>query len=198
VGCVGPKSYYWSDRRRLWSTGGILRFRESITKERGDGEIDRGQYDRDEEMPYINGCAMLVAREAFEGAGFWDPAYYLGIEDADFCVRLKSLGYRCFYAHRALLWHRISHSIGVYQPTRTFHTGRSGAIFLRKHATRAQRLRASLALLAAVPLAALRELPRRNQAAAFAKLRGFREGMRVSLSPIPDRYDDLVGAAEQV
>ena len=28
------------DRQRLWSAGGILRFRESITRERGYGEIE--------------------------------------------------------------------------------------------------------------------------------------------------------------
>ena len=44
--CVGPKCYFHGDRQRLWSAGGMLRFRESITHERGYGEIDRGQYDR--------------------------------------------------------------------------------------------------------------------------------------------------------
>lgn len=196
VGCVGPKSYYWSDRERLWSTGGILRLRESLTRERGDGELDRGQYDRDEVVPYVNGCAMLVPREAFERTGYWDPSYYLGLEDADFCVRLEALGYRCWYAHRARLWHRISHSIGVYKPTRTFHTARSAAIFLRKHCTRLERLRATLWLLVAVPFAALRELPRGNQAAAFQKLRGFREGLRIPLEPIPERFGDLIEEPE--
>ena len=192
IGCVAPKSYYWSDRQRLWSTGGILRLRESLTRERGDGEIDRGQYDRDQQVDYVNGCAMLVAREAIERAGYWDPTYYLGLEDADFCVRVEALGYRCWYAHRARLWHRISHSIGVYKPTRTFHTARSAAIFLRKHRTRLELLRGALWLLAAVPFAALRELPRGNHAAAFQKLRGFLEGLRVPLEPIPERFDDLI------
>ena len=44
VGCVGPKSYYFWDRDRLWSAGGIIRFKESSSKERGMGEIDRGQF----------------------------------------------------------------------------------------------------------------------------------------------------------
>jgi len=45
IGCVGPKCYFHGDRQRLWSAGGILRFRESITRERGYGEIDRtGRY----------------------------------------------------------------------------------------------------------------------------------------------------------
>lgn len=188
IGCVGPKSYYYSDRERLWSTGGWLRFRESITRERGDGELDRGQYDRDEEVDYVNGCAMLVRREAAEAAGYWDPSYFLGIEDADFCVRLKRAGYRCFYAHRARLWHMISHSIGVYTPGRTFHTGRSSAIFVRKYARWYEWLSVALWLGAAIPWAWLRELRRGNQSAATAKLKGFLTGLRVELAPIPSDY----------
>jgi GT2 family glycosyltransferase len=186
IGCVGPKSYYWAEPERLWSTGGILRFRESVTRERGDGEIDRGQYDRDEEVPYVNGCALLVKRQAQLDTGLWDPAYYLGVEDADWCVRMKQNGWRCWYAHRARLWHRISHSIGVYKPGRTFHTGRSSALFLRKYASPLQRARAMAALAVAVPVAWLRELRHGNQSAAIAKARGFLAGLKVPIEPIPE------------
>jgi GT2 family glycosyltransferase len=186
IGCVGPKSYYYYDRERLWSAGGILRFRESVTRERGDREIDNGQYDHDEEVPYVNGCAMLARREAFERTGLWDPVYYVGVEDADWCVRMKRQGFRCHYAHRARLWHMISHSLGVYRPSRTFHTGRSSAIFLRKHASPTQWASALAFFGAAVVAAYARELPRRNQGAAVAKLRGFLTGLRVELPPIPD------------
>jgi GT2 family glycosyltransferase len=186
IGCVGPKAYYYYDRERLWSAGGLLRFRESVTRERGDRELDRGQYDRDEEVPYVNGCAMLVRREALERTGLWDPVYYVGVEDADWCVRMKRAGFRCYYAHRARLWHMISHSLGVYRPSRTFHTGRSSAIFLRKYASPAQWASALAWLAAAVVAAYVRELPRRNQGAATAKLRGFLTGLRVELAPIPE------------
>lgn len=192
IGCVGPKAYYWSDKQRLWSAGGVLRYRESITRERGDGEIDRGQYDVAREVSYVNGCAMLVRREVFERIGVWDPSYYLGLEDADFCVRAKRAGFRCWYAPTARLWHRISHSIGVYKPTRTFHTGRSHAIFLRKFATPSQWVASLLWLTAAIPVAFLRELPRGNQRAALEKARGFAVGLRAPIVPIPQRFCDLV------
>jgi GT2 family glycosyltransferase len=107
---------------------------------------------------------------------------------------MKRQGFRCLYAHRARLWHRISHSIGVYKPSRTFHTGRSTAIFLRKYANPWQWTTALLSLSAAIPVAALRELPRGNQRAAFQKLRGFIAGLRADLPEIPRRYDDLVAA----
>jgi GT2 family glycosyltransferase len=185
AGCLGPKSYYYFDRERLWSAGGLLRFRESVTRERGDGQIDRGQYDRQEVVPYINGCAMLVRRRALEQVGMWDPVYYLGVEDADFCVRLRQAGFVCVYVPSARLWHMISHSIGVYKPTRTYHTGRSSAIFLRKYGRPWHYLSVLAFACLAFPLAFLRELPKQNQAAVVQKWKGFLDGLRVELAPIP-------------
>ncbi len=186
VGCVGAKTFYHGDRERLWSAGGVLRFLESVTRERGMNELDRGQYDRDGEVDYVNGCAMLKRREAVEATGLWDPTYYLGIEDADWCVRMKRHGYRCHYAHRARVWHMVSASIGVYKPGRTFHTGRSQAIFVRKYARPWQWLGFLAVYTASVPVAYVRELFKGgNPAAAISKLRGVLEGLRVPLEPPP-------------
>lgn len=192
VGCVGTKSYYHSDRERIWSAGGRLRFREAITTERGQGEIDVGQYDRTQEVDYVNGVAMLIRRRVLQDIGFWDPVYYLGVEDADFCVRAKRAGYRCVYAHQARLWHMISASIGVYKPFRTFHTGRSTAIFLRKYASLPQWASSLSWFLASLPFAMLREMRRGNQAAVISKARGFAAGLRADLPPLPTVADDLV------
>lgn len=185
IGCVGPKTYYHADRGRLWSAGGIIRFRESVTRERGMGALDRGQYDHTEEVDYVNGCAMLVPRRVVERIGLWDPIYFLGVEDADWCMRMKRAGFRCWFAHRALLWHMVSPTTGGYKPSRTFHTGRSTAIFVRRFGTRAQRLAFWLSLAATIPAAYLRELPRGNQAAAIAKLEGALEGWRLPLDEPP-------------
>ncbi|MEM6795885.1 MAG: glycosyltransferase family 2 protein [Acidobacteriota bacterium] len=185
IGAVGPKAFYFYDRERLWSTGGILRFRHSVTRERGDGELDQGQYDQDAEVDYINGCAMLVRRQALVDTGLWDSTYFLGVEDADWCMRMKQKGYRCVYAHRAVLWHMISTSTGVYKPFRTFHTGRSTAIFVRKFAGPIGWLSFAICALVALPAAWLRELPRGNAGAALSKARGMLEGLRAPLGSPP-------------
>ncbi len=192
VGCVGPKEYYWSDRDRLWSAGGVLRFREAVTAERGSGELDRGQFDRGEEVDYINGCAMLIRREALRETGPWDPLFHLGVEDADFCTRMKALGWACWYEPGGRLWHRVSFNTGVYSPGKTFHTGRSTAIYVRRHATLLQRLQSSCFMALSLPFAFLRELRRGNQAAVIAKARGFVEGFRVPLGA-PPTWETLEG-----
>ena len=189
IGCVGPKIYYHSDRERLWSAGGSLHFREAATKERGLGEIDRGQYDRTEEVGYINGCAMLVPRRVVEQIGLWDPLFHLAADDADWCMRMKQQGYRCVYVHTAVLYHMVSPTLGGYNPRRTFNNGRSLAIFVRRYATPLQKLGFWLWLPPAMVWAFLRELPKGNTAAVIAKIRGVIEGMRVELVA-PPRLED--------
>ncbi len=185
IGCVGPKEYFYSDRQRIWSAGGILRFRESITTERGSGQIDRGQFDRDAEVDYINGCAMLMRREAVAQTGLWDPLFHLAVEDADFCTRMKGHGFRCFYVHRAKLWHMVSYATGVYKPGKTFQTGRSTALYMRRYASPWQRITTLAFVIATLPLAFLRELPKGNQGAAVSKARGFLEGLRAPMTAPP-------------
>ena len=185
IGCVGPKTYYHADRGRLWSAGGRLLFRETVTRERGLGALDRGQFDRDEEVAYVNGCCMLVRREAMVATGLWDPVYHVSVEDADWCVRMRRAGFSSWYAHRARLWHMVSPSVGGYTAGRTFRTARSTAIFVRKYANAAQWASYLAWTAAAAPAALLRELPRRNTAAVLAKLRGTLAGLREPLPPVP-------------
>ena len=185
AGAVGPKCYFHGEGRRLWSAGGILRFREAVTRERGYGEVDAGQYDEETPVDYVNGCAILVRRTAAEAAGGWDPLYFICVDDADFCTRLARAGWRCLYAPRAVLHHRVAWTTGGYTPGRNFQLGRSSALYVRRHGNALQRARFVVFAAAALVVGFLRELPRRNQAAAVAKVRGALAGWREQLPPPP-------------
>jgi hypothetical protein len=183
IGVVGPKCYFHGDRQRLWSAGGRLRFRESITHERGYGEIDRGQYDRDAEVDYINGCAILIKRSAAETAGSWDPVFFICVDDADFCTRAKRKGFRCVYVHKAVLYHMVAYTTGGYSPGRNLQFGRSSTIYVRRYGRPWNWLTFLGFSTAAFLVAYLRELRKGNQAAAVAKLQGVREGLKTDARP---------------
>ena len=183
IGCVGPKAYYYWERERIWSAGGIVRFKQSVTRERGDGEIDRGQYDRDDEVDYATGCALMMKRSAVEAVGYWDPAYRFAAEDADLCMRARRAGFRSFFAHKAVLYHMVAYTGGAYVAKRTFHTGRGGAIFTRRYGTPWQKATFLGISTVALPAAFLRELPKRNHGAAVAKARGIVDGWRTPVVP---------------
>lgn len=196
-GCAGPKCYFHGGGKRLWSAGGVLRFRESITTERGYGEIDHGQYDEPAVVDYINGCAILITRQAAERAGGWDPLYFICVDDADFCTRIKAQGLRCVYAPRAVLHHRVAWTTGGYSTPRNFQFGRSSAIYARRYGTHWQQLRFVAFSWAAVVVGYARELRRGNQAAALAKWKGLRAGWRLRLPRAP-RIDELPRAADYI
>jgi len=184
-GCAGPKCYYYWDRQRIWSAGGFLRYREAITRERGMGQIDQGQFDHTQEVDYINGCAILIPNEVMRKVGPMDPSYVVGVEDADWCQRMKNAGYRCLYVADAHLWHMVSHTTGGYKPGKTFQTGRSTAVFVRRHGSKLRQLQFWLFACVAVPIAYLREMAKGNQRAASAKARGYWAGWTAQLEPVP-------------
>ncbi|MFQ5527253.1 MAG: glycosyltransferase family 2 protein [Thermoanaerobaculia bacterium] len=185
VGCVGPKAYYFWARDKIWSAGGVIRFKESVTRERGMLETERGQYERNEEVDYINGCALLTPRSVVEEIGPWDPLFHLAAEDADWCMRMKRRGYRCMYAHRAKLWHMVSHTAGGYVPRRTFNTGRSAALFVRRYANPWQWMTFLGFTAIAVVWAFFRELPKGNQMAAVKKAQGVIAGLSTKMTAPP-------------
>jgi hypothetical protein len=79
----------------------------------------------------------------------------------------------------------VSHTTGGYNPGRTFQTGRSTAIFVRRYAGPLQWCSFLLFMAMAFPAAFVRELLRGNQGAAWAKLRGVAAGLRTPLAPPP-------------
>ena len=76
----------------------------------------------------------------------------------------------------------VAWTTGGYSPGRNFQLGRSSALYVRRYAKRLQR-RAS-GPSTSPPCSSpgfLRELPRGNQAAAVAKLKGIREGLKAEI-----------------
>jgi GT2 family glycosyltransferase len=186
VGAAGPKIFYAEPPDRLWAAGGRLRVRETVTEEWGRGEPDGPRWDRPRDVTYLTTCCLLVPRDALERVGPLDPAYFINVDDADWCRRALDAGYRLRYAPESRLWHKVAASTaGSYTPFKTFHTGRSNAIWVRRHGGWAARAGFVAANLATLPLALLREAPKGNARAVAAKARGVWRGLTEALPPPP-------------
>jgi N-acetylglucosaminyl-diphospho-decaprenol L-rhamnosyltransferase len=66
--------------------GRLAEYRATDVDEHGSGEVDA-----------VNGAFMLVRREAMDDVGLLDEAYWLYMEDLDWCYRFRRAGWKVWY-----------------------------------------------------------------------------------------------------
>jgi GT2 family glycosyltransferase len=78
--------------------------------DRAFGEIDLGQYDNVEEVPYFCGCSVLLRRDALGGNALFPSRFVAYYEDSDLSVRLRRSGFKILYDGSSIVYHRHSAS----------------------------------------------------------------------------------------
>ena len=107
AGMATPKVLLWDDRTRLHTTGDYVRT-NGIPDSRGVWQKDDGQYD---DEPYVfgaSGVAPAYRRAMLDEIGLLDAGYGSYLEDVDLSWRAQLAGYRCVYAARSVLYHKVS------------------------------------------------------------------------------------------
>jgi GT2 family glycosyltransferase len=71
------------------------------------GRAEIGSWDRRDErdVDVVSGMFMLVRREALDAVGPMDDDYFMYAEEADWCHRFWSAGWRCRFTPRARIMH---------------------------------------------------------------------------------------------
>lgn len=157
VGIAGSKIYFapghefhksrYTKRERgrvFWYAGGLVDWDNVYASHRGVDEVDHGQYDQRTETPFVTGCSMMIDRRVIESVGMLDDAYYLYLEDLDFCLRAKRAGYRLMYQPTSVIWHvNAGSSGGAGNPIHDYYITRNRLLLGMRYAS----LRTKIALL---------------------------------------------------
>lgn len=122
---VGGKIYYSSGfeyhKKRylkkqkgniIWYAGGYTDWNHAITIHNGVDEIDKGQYETQQETEFITGALMLFDINVINKIGFLDESYFLYFEDADYCIRALNKKIKLIYNPLLTIWHKVSQSTG--------------------------------------------------------------------------------------
>lgn len=112
----------------LWYAGGLIDWKNMYASHRGVDEVDNGQYDRTQETSFVTGCSMMVRKDVFEKIGLLDEKLFAYLEDLDFCLRAKQMGYALFYVPQSILWHKNASSSGVGSDTHQYYMTRNRLI----------------------------------------------------------------------
>lgn len=120
IGILGSKIYYSSEPNVISFAGATIDWARGTSGHIGRGEVDRGQYDRVSDVDRVSGCSMLVKKEVCETVGLFDEAFFLFVEDVDWCVRAKRSGFRCVFVPSSVVWHKEGSSIRKVEQSRLF------------------------------------------------------------------------------
>ncbi len=108
VGIVSPKLLRFDDNQLLDSTGLFIN-RCRSPYDRGQGEIDRGQYDQDKQVFGACGALALYRREMLEdlvsNTEYFDEDFFAYYEDADLAWRAQLCGWQAVFEPQAVGTH---------------------------------------------------------------------------------------------
>jgi GT2 family glycosyltransferase len=90
---------------KLDSTGHIYWFREADGTNRGEDQLDRGQYDNSTELLTCDFACVLIKREVLGDIGVLDEKILFYHEDIDFCLRARIAGWRVVYCPSSIVYH---------------------------------------------------------------------------------------------
>jgi GT2 family glycosyltransferase len=142
------------------NNAGSMVFRDGYGADRAYQELDRGQYQRPEEVFAFCGGAVCLRTEALRQAGIFDEDFFLYYEDTDLSWRLRALGWSIRYEPSAVVRHIHSASSVEWSPLFVFHTDRNRLLMLTKNASAGLAMREVLRYPLTTVSLALREVAR--------------------------------------
>jgi len=114
--------------------------------------MDEGQFDKDKESFFAHGAAMMVPRKVIEEIGLMAEIFFLYYEEMDWGQRIRNAGYKIFYVHNSVIFHKESVSTGKQSPLKIYYLNRARIIYMRRNVQGIHYLMAFLYLcLAAFP-----------------------------------------------
>lgn len=128
IGCVTGKLLEWASfpkqpdmsQVQFIDTTGLTIFKNHQVIDRGQGTLDKGQFENEEEIWGASGAAPLLRMSAMHDIAhskdeYFDNDFFLYKEDIDLAYRLRWAGWKTVYTPHAVAWHdrTTSQSVGL-------------------------------------------------------------------------------------
>ena len=119
VGMFASKILSFYDRDKIDCVGHLI-YPDGLSRGRGRGETDNGQYDQIEEVIFPSGCAAFYRKAMLDEIGLFDEQFFIYVEDSDLGMRGRLAGWKCLYVPQAIVYHKYSATMGGYSPQKAY------------------------------------------------------------------------------
>jgi GT2 family glycosyltransferase len=130
AGLVASKMRLFDRRDTLHTAGDFYRL-DGVPGNRGVWQRDEGQFDREEYVFSACGGSAAYRRSMLDQVGLLDEEFFFSCEDVDLGWRAQLAGWKCVFAPRAVVYHRLAATGGG--PTASFFDGRNAIWVIAKN-----------------------------------------------------------------
>lgn len=169
AGMVASKILLFERRDTLHSAGDFYR-QDGIPGNRGVWQQDSPEFNVEEPVFGPCGAAAGYRREMLDDVGLFEERLFAFVEDVDLAWRGQAAGWRCIYAPRSLVYHRLSATGGGVLAS--YYNGRNCLIVLARNYPGELLRKYAGKIVAAQGRIAFEALKAWRGAAARARLRG--------------------------
>jgi GT2 family glycosyltransferase len=111
VGMAASKVLVWEEPHRIDKVGHLI-YPDGQNRGRGSGAKDTGQFDREEEVLWPDGCAAMYRKKMLDEIGGFDEDFFAYGDDAELGLRARIAGWKCIYAPEAVVRHHRGSTLG--------------------------------------------------------------------------------------
>jgi GT2 family glycosyltransferase len=131
-GMAACKILVYEDPRKIDKAGHLI-YLDGQNRGRGSGQIDRGQFDTEEDVLWPDGCAALYRTAMLREIGGFDEDLFAYGDDAELGLRARIAGWKCLYVPTAVVLHRRGSTLGLLSSRRLELIERNRVLLALKH-----------------------------------------------------------------
>ncbi|HWB96104.1 MAG TPA: glycosyltransferase family 2 protein, partial [Bryobacteraceae bacterium] len=117
VGMAASKILVHEDPGRIDKAGHLI-YPDGQNRGRGTGARDCGQFDRQEEILWPDGCAAMYRKDMLDQIGGFDEDFFAYGDDAELGLRARIADWRCLYVPGAVVRHHRGTTLGLQSSRR--------------------------------------------------------------------------------
>lgn len=131
---LGPRIVYADRPEAVWSAGGRVTHPWLKTEHVGKGE-PAARHASPAVVDWVTGCALFAPAATYRRLGPLDEAFFLYLEDTDWCLRGRRAGIQSRYVPEAVVRHAVSSSVeGLPTSDVRYYAYRNHYRFALRHA----------------------------------------------------------------
>ncbi|MBL8092747.1 MAG: glycosyltransferase family 2 protein [Anaerolineales bacterium] len=132
IGVIGPLVYTFDPGRTISSGGGRVLWTVADAENIAMGAEDVGQL-RAGPVDFINGCGLLISRQAVERVGALDDSFFIYFEETDWCQRVRKAGFEVWFEPKAVMRHKAPITWAGFGPSTLYYMTRNRIRFFARH-----------------------------------------------------------------